>query len=153
MFNFFTKTKTVTLDPNPDLLLKNQELTRKVFLLESELQAKEGQVRKTRIVIPVDINDPTPEDSKMRAAYVARGTEYFEEVFRAKFMRLIAQIREDLDNPNALAVFPAGTTRSEADWFLRGTSNAFKQLLDWGDEMRAEAAENLRKEQAGATGN
>lgn len=73
--------------------------------------------------------DPSPMDSQERAAYLSTVVTFFENIGVKKINQLAAKAREDLSNP---------LNGREYDLAIKGTINAFAQLLDWYDECFAE---------------
>lgn len=73
--------------------------------------------------------DPSPMDSQERAAYLSTVVTFFENIGVKKINQLAAKAREDLSNP---------LNGREYDLAIKGTINAFAQMLDWYDECFAE---------------
>lgn len=133
--------------PIKDDSWKDQEINR----LRLELFAIERSRGKIVPIIEVGVNDPEPTDETQREAYVAEYARFFDTYLEKKLKHLIAYVREDLDwngwpdttRPSGL---PNGMSKAEYDWFLRGTSNAFRLLLEYGEQMKAENIVNNTKE-------
>ena len=112
--------------------------------LRAELLGKEDALKRAVKVIAADIGDVEPVDQKARAAYVASASNFYSEILEKKLMHMIAQTREQLD-----AVFsevPIGMDRAGYDNILRGTSNAFKLLMDYYEQLKGEHLSNITKE-------
>lgn len=112
-------------------------LERESHRLSLELRAKEEREQKLHRLVSVSLGDPSPEDTKERAAYVSR-INAVADLLRPKTMHIIAQTREQLDQ--LFVATPAGWTREQYDNFLRGTSNFGKLFLDWLDSVESEHA-------------
>lgn len=122
---------------------KNYLITENQRLNAELLGAKEVQKRVVR-VIAADIGDIEPVDEKKRKEFVAAASNFYQEILEKKLMQMIAQIREELDTEFVGAI-PLGMNRTSYDNFLRGTSNAFRLLMDWGDQMKGEHLSNITK--------
>jgi len=115
-----------------------------VLKLKAELLGKTSNEKKTVRVIAAGIGDPEPTDSKSRADYVAQVSN-FSEILEPKLLQMIAVVREEMDGLHPKAGgYPAGMSRFDYDNYLRGTTNAFKLLLDWGDLLKGEHLNNIR---------
>lgn len=111
--------------------------------LRAELLGKtESKKHKVR-VLSTGTGDVEPTDEKARAAYVASASNFYSEILEKKIMQMIAQVREELDT-SFIADLPLGLNRHGYDNFLRGTSNAFKLLMDWGEQMKGEHLSNIQ---------
>lgn len=113
--------------------------------LRAELLGKEESSRRSIRVIAADIGDAEPGDEKSRRDYVASASNFYIDILEKKMMQMIAQTREELDT-GFIANIPLGLDRHGYDNFLRGTSNAFKLLMDWGEGMKGEHLSNITKE-------
>lgn len=123
---------------------KDREINR----LKIELFSLERARGKIVPIIEVGINDPEPRDQEQRKVYVAEFSRFFETYLEQKLKHLIAYVREDLDwngwpDTTRPAGLPNGMSKAEYDWFLRGTSNAFRLLLEYGEQMKAEHMVNI----------
>lgn len=129
---------------NTDDSWKDREIGR----LRFELEAMRKSRRTVIPIIEVGINDPEPVDQEQRERYVSEFNRFFEELLGRKLKHLIAQVREDLDwsgwkDTEHAGGLPEGMTRGEYDAYLRGTSNAFRLLLEYGEQMKAEHTVNI----------
>lgn len=121
---------------------------REILRLRFENEALQKRRRNVIPIIEVGVTDPEPLDQEARKTYAAEFSRFFENLLEKKLKHLIAQVREDLDwsgwktyeHPEGLA---HGMTRAEFDAYLRGTSNAFRLLLEYGEQMRAEHTVNI----------
>lgn len=96
-------------------------------------------------IIDPSIEDPTPVNEDERRVYVTRYSELHTSFLQKKLFHLIGAVREALDTTKMAEDFPLFTSRSEYDSYLRGTSNAFKLLLDYGEQMVNENAEYITR--------
>ena len=141
--------KAVLKGARPTDSWKDTEIMR----LRLEVDALQKKRRTVIPIIEVGINDPEPTDEKQRQSYVTEFANFFDALLQKKLKHLIAQVREDLDwsgyrNRDYPTGLPEGMTRAEFDAYLRGTSNAFRVLLEYGEQMRAEATvyNNINKD-------
>lgn len=155
MFGFKTKREKELEQENASLMAKLGATEAAFSLQKNSLDQAHAELRVLRVIGPkmldVDIGDPEPTDEKLRNTYAASVALFFEEYLGKKLMWLIGQVREDLDSPfgvdpSRVRELPPGTTRAEYDWFLRGTTNGLKLLLDWGDRMKNERAAFIQKQ-------
>lgn len=93
-------------------------------------------------IIAAEVGDIEPDAGDKRKEYVAQASNFYTAILKDKMLQMIAQVREMLDTH--VEEVPPGMTRAEHDNFLRGTSNAFKLLMDWGDRMTGEHMENIK---------
>ncbi len=110
--------------------------------LKAELLGKEEALRRSVKVIDANIGDVEPTDTKARAAYVASASNFYTEILEKKMLQMIATVRDELDS--VVGSTPYGMTRFDHDNFLRGTTNAFKLLMDWGEQMKGEHLSNIK---------
>lgn len=118
------------------------QAVREIARLKTELLGKESEQKKNRRVIDTSIGDVEPSDGAARASYVASASNFYTGILEKKLMQMIAQIREEMDtvsNP-----IPYGMTRAEYDHYLRGTSNAFKLLMDHYERLKGEHLSNIK---------
>ena len=113
-------------------------------LLELENEMLRGRLKDSIVVVDPGIDDPIPRDDEQRRAYVERYANFHDECLEKKFKHMIAQVREQLDGFGwdglAYDTLPQGMSRQERDAFFRGTSNALRLLLEYGEQMRNERA-------------
>lgn len=111
-------------------------------LLEIENEALRRRLRETVVVVDPGMDDPIPSDEDARKGYVERYAAFHDDVLEEKLKHMIAQVREQLDGFGwdglPYDTLPAGMSRQERDAFFRGTSNAFRLLLEYGERMRSE---------------
>lgn len=112
--------------------------------LRAELIGKEALMSRARAVVAANVGDVEPSEEKARREYVASASNFYQEILEPKLLQMIAEIRE-LEDTIFTAV-PTGMSRIEYDYILKGTSNAFKLLMDWGTAMVGEHASNIIKE-------
>lgn len=122
---------------------KISTLETEILRLKAEGMGKDAQIRKTVRVLDPRSADPEPTDINARKEYVAEVANFFDGIGEKKVLHMIATVREQLDDVWTSGP-PPGMTRYDYDNFLRGTSNAFKVLLDWADLMRGEHAQNIK---------
>ncbi len=140
-----------------------RELNTSKASLESKLEsqiavnlAKDHQIKqlkdiyKTIPVVKVNHEDPAPTDEGARSSYMSNFSKFYVDLLKPKIFHLIAQVREELDwngLPNEEKRYGlVGMSRVEFDAFLRGTSNAFKLLLEYGDQCVNEDADYKNKQ-------
>lgn len=105
------------------LRVDNESLRSEIFDLVGQLNKKE------RIYYYPSTEDPSPMDEQERAAYISNVVTFFENIGVKKINQLVAKAKEDLSNP---------LNERDYDLVIKGTINAFSQLLDWNDECVAE---------------
>lgn len=111
--------------------------------LRAELLGKNEIQKRARKVIDTNIGDVEPTDEKKRMEYVAAASNFYSEILEKKLMQMIAQIREELDS--FLVTVPLGMNRADYDNYLRGTTNAFKLLMDHYEQLKGEHLANITK--------
>lgn len=140
---------------NKDLIEKNEvilsELKRGLRLVKLERDELLDKVNATKSVqiIKADHQDPAPTDEGARAAYMANFSRLHVDFLKPKLYHMIADVREELDwsgqpddrHPNPLL----GMNRAEYDAYLRGTSNAFRLLLEYGEQCVSEDEDYKRR--------
>jgi len=141
--------KALSVIPVEEAQARVSEANRKLGLAkqrEDELRSKiilaESRQAKSARVIAADVGDPEPRDEEQRMDYVAQAANFYDAILEQKLLQMIAQVREQEDT--IFAEVPPGMTRVEYDYVLKGTSNAFKLLMDWGEIMRGEHQSNIR---------
>jgi len=116
----------------------------RVKLLEIENEMLRKRLRDTVVVVDPGMDDPIPDDNDGRRAYVERYASFHDDILEDKLKHMIAQVREQLDGFGwdglPYDTLPQGMTRQERDAFFRGTSNALRLLLEYGERMRSERA-------------
>lgn len=112
--------------------------------LKVEIMGLTARTERAIKVIAANIGDVEPTDQKARKDYVAQAANFYESVLESKMLQMIAQVREQEDT--IFADVPPGMSRVEYDYVLKGTSNAFRFLMDWGEQMKAEHASNINSE-------
>lgn len=134
MFNFFKKQPSI-------------EISSRLKLLEIENEALRTRLRESVVAVDPGMDDPIPRNEEARRGYVERYASFHDEVLEDKLKHMIAQVREQLDGFGwdglPYDTLPHGMSRVERDAFLRGTSNACRLLLEYGDQMRSEGASLL----------
>lgn len=122
------------------------ELAHKLRLMEIENDALRQRLRDSVVVVDPGMDDPIPTDSEAREAYAERYASFHDEILEKKLKHMIAVVREQLDGFGwdglAYDTLPEGMSRQERDAFFRGTSNAFRLLLEYGERMRGEALQD-----------
>jgi hypothetical protein len=131
--------RIMSLFSKPDLSWKDTEINR----LRVELSAAQSLRRKVIPIIDVEMGMPEPRNTTEYYQWVDAWASFHEGYLAAKLRTMIAEVREDLDwagyrDQLHQAGLPEGTTRAEFDAFLRGTSNAFRLLLEYGERMKGE---------------
>lgn len=106
----------------------------------AQLTSLEKRTGRAMQIMNAGVGDPEPTDSKARASYVAEASNFYEGILEAKLLQMTAQVRELLDT--VYQDLPKGMDRTRFDDMLRGTSNAFKLLMDWGNQMKGEHLAN-----------
>lgn len=112
--------------------------------LKAKIIGEEENKKRAMRIISADIGDVEPTDEKARREYVASASNFYKEILEKKLMQLIAQIREEMDT--VLVSVPQGMNRADYDNYLRGTSNAFKLLMDHYEMLSGEHLANITKE-------
>lgn len=127
------------------------ELGKKIYALGQErdlLQVKvttlENARKRAVKVIETGVGDPEPNDSKERSEYVGLVSNFYQGILEAKLRHMIAVIREEQDTIFIGSV-PEGMTRAEYDLVLKGTSNGFKLLMEWGELLSGEHVRNTTR--------
>jgi hypothetical protein len=115
---------------------KNLEINR----LKAELMGKELLLKKSIAIVDARVGDPEPQGSD-RKDYVMSVTNFYTDIGKKKLHHLIAVTRENLDQ--IYQDLPPGIDRTRYDDFLRGTSNAFKVLIDWFELLQGEHNQNV----------
>lgn len=123
---------------------RRQAAEREVSRLKAEMLGQEARLNRVVKVIAANIGDVEPTDQKARKDYVAQATNFYDAILEEKLLQMIAQVREQEDT--IFTEIPAGMTRNEYDYVLKGTSNAFKTLMDWGESMKAERTADISNE-------
>ncbi len=127
-----------------DLRTDKVRLETEVNRLRAEGMGKDARLKQRRAVIETGIGDIEPTKPDERKAFVASAANFYTAILEQKLKQMIAQVREDLDS--VYGAVPYGMSRLDYDNFLRGTTNAFKLLMDWGEMMKGEHATNVREE-------
>ena len=125
--------------------LKNKvvELSREIKRLETEVLGKDARLHKNLKIIDATTGDPAPTDEKARFDYTQIAANLYDGILEKKLLHLIAVVREEQDT--IMLEVPPGFSRAQYDFVLKGTSNAFKLLMDWGEQMRGEHMENIKQ--------
>lgn len=149
-------TPSFTLDPKTSIVYqelerKYAELKRDYDVLSAERMGDDYSRRKALRLMDVSIADPIPTDVDQRKAYVREVAQFFSVYGEKKLMQMISFVREELDWSGLIDSHHSkealnGMSRQQYDWLMRGTSNAFKLLLDWGNIMQGEHAANIEAE-------
>lgn len=113
------------------------------YYLEN-LELRNG-IQKRISVIDVRAGDPVPNNEDDRRLYVGKYADFHKTYLETKLYQLIGAVREALDTSKVADDFPLFTSRSDYDSYLRGTSNAFKLLLDFGEQMNNENADYISR--------
>ncbi len=113
-------------------------------LLEIENEMLRKRLKDSIVVVDPGMDDPIPSNEDGRRAYVERYANFHDDFLERKLKHMIAQVREQLDGFGwdglAYDTLPQGMSRQERDAFFRGTSNALRLLLEYGEQMRSERA-------------
>jgi len=116
----------------------------KLKLLEIENEMLRKRLKESIVVVDPGMDDPIPGGEIGRRAYVERYASFHDDFLEKKLKHMIAQVREQLDGFGwdglAYDTLPHGMSRQERDAFFRGTSNALRLLLEYGEQMRSERA-------------
>jgi hypothetical protein len=123
----------------PDSSWKDTEILR----LHLELDAAHRARRKVIPMLDVEMGQPEPRNGTEYKQWVESWVGFHESYLAPKLRTMIAEVREDLDwagyrDQLHRAGLPEGMTRAEFDAYLRGTSNAFRLLLEYGENKKAE---------------
>jgi hypothetical protein len=130
----------------PKRIPPNEEVLRlEIQRLTAELNGKDEVQKRALRVVAASVGDVEPLDEKARREYVAAASNFYSEILEKKLLQLVAQTREELDTA-FIATIPLGLDRNGYDNFLRGTSNAYKVLMDWGELVKGEHLSNITKE-------
>lgn len=129
-------------------LLQNQEIKivedkTEINRLKLELGALQKKRRQTIPVLEIGIDLPEPKTEEERIKWAGEWARFYKTYLASVLRHKIALVREELDWAGYRDSFhqlglPEGMTRSEYDAYLRGTSNAFKLLMEYGEQMVAE---------------
>lgn len=132
---------------NPFKRKKIIEDDSRLKLLEIENEMLRKRLRDTVVVVDPGMDDPIPNNEDARRIYVERYSSFHDDILEDKLKHMIAQVREQLDGFGwdglPYDTLPNGMTRQERDAFFRGTSNALRLLLEYGERMRGERASLL----------
>lgn len=120
-------------------------LTIEIQRLKTEMLGKDLLLNKKVSIVSATVGDPEPQGAD-RANYVMEVANFFQGIGNKKLLQLIAMTRESLDD--IYQNLPPGIDRTRFDDFLRGTSNAFKILMDWGELLTGEHKQNINPEGA-----
>ena len=123
---------------------ESKKRLKELNLLKAESLGQKEIQKRIRQIIGSDVGDVEPSDEKARKSYVAAASNFYQDILEKKMLQMVAQAREQLDS--IWVDIPQGMTRSDYDNFIRGTSNAFKLLIDWGEQMKGENVSNITKE-------
>lgn len=121
----------------------NKKVRNELTALKAERYRDKNLRKRTLEIISANVGDPTPTDDKARERYVAQVSVFFDDYLEKKLFQMIAQVRECEDQ--VFQEVPQGMDRTRYDDLLRGTSNAYRNLLDWGTEMKNEHTANITK--------
>lgn len=113
-------------------------LSKQLIEKEAAILGYERRARKNISVIDAGVEDPAPSEDATRYEYAISVSNFYKDILEKKLRHMIALVREQQDM--IYAEVPQGMTRSEYDNFLRGTSNAFRLLMDWGELMSGEVS-------------
>lgn len=127
-----------------DMMKARDSLIQENNRLRVELIGKEEKLKRLVVLIDMSSGDVEPTDEGQRRNYVAKASNFYSEILEKKLMQLIAQTREEMDS--ILNSVPYGMTRADYDNYLRGTSNAFKLLMDYYEMLKGEHLSNITKE-------
>jgi len=131
------------------MLHSNLETELKVLKMERTELLNKINAPKSVQIVKADQQDPAPTDDGARAAYMANFARLHTDYLGPKLLHMIANVREELDwngMPNDEHRYGlVGMTRTEYDAYLRGTSNAFKLLLEYGDQCVSEDEDYKRR--------
>lgn len=141
-FGYIPSTEVGEIRERLDLLaVERAKVHQKNRLLELEINGKDAAAKKRIRVMATGVGDVEPTDVEARAKYTIAASNFYIEILEPKLLQMIATAREELDNVHILNI-PLGMDRKDYDNVLRGTSNAFKLLMDWGELMKGEATAN-----------
>jgi len=106
--------------------------------------------RVAKEIIDAGIGDPAPTEEKEYERYCARIADV-SELLKPKLMQMIAMIREELDWSGLVdgthpVEFLNNISRERYDDLLRGTSNAFRLVLDWLEFIQGAHASHINRE-------
>ena len=112
--------------------------------LKAQLIGAQSASARAFAIMSAGTGDVEPTDEKARKDYVASAANFYDAILEKKLMQMIAEVRE-LEDTIFIDV-PRGMNRIQYDFVLKGTSNAFKLLTEWGERMKGEHAANISKE-------
>lgn len=124
-----------------------KDLRRENEILRFENIALEKTQRRPIMVVDPATADPVPTDINERKKYVETFCNLYVDFLEKKLIHLIAEVREELDwsgwnDYNHSNGLPNGMTRDQYDAYLRGTSNAYRNLMEYGRQMKSENLAN-----------
>lgn len=118
--------------------IQKKETEAEILALKAKVIAFETEERSKRPFINVGLKDPIFGDTD-RKTYVARAAAFHKEVLGPKLLVMIGNVREQLekfDSAKDNLGRPITSFDNETfDAVLRGTSNAFWLIYDWGESM------------------
>jgi hypothetical protein len=123
-----------------DLRIEKGVNENEINRLRTELLGKDLLLSRRMAIVNADAGDPEPY-GEGRENYVMHVANFYT-IFKPKLLQMIAEVREELDNITDTVV-PPGMSRHQYDNFLRGTSNAFKLLMDWCERLSGEHLRNV----------
>lgn len=129
---------------NKELKKENTRLIQERDISKAELLGATNTNQRALRIMESGVGDVAPTDEKQRRDYAAQAANFYDAILEKKLMQMIAQLRETLDT--VFQSIPEGMDRVRYDDFLRGTSNAFKLLIEWGESMKGEHQSNITKE-------
>lgn len=119
---------------------ENRILRTEIDRLKAELLGKERLLSKKVAIVDATVGDPEPQ-GKDRADYVMQVSNFYNGIGKKKLLHLVAITRENLDD--VYQDMPPGMDRTRFDDLLRGSSNAFKTLMDWFELLEGEHKHNI----------
>lgn len=128
-------------NPKPEVRFSSD--TTEIQRLKLELSAAQKKRRQTVPVLEIGIDMPEPKTEEERMKWAGEWARFYNTYLKQVLLHKIALVREELDwsgyrDNFHQAGLPDGMTRSEYDIYLRGTSNAFRLLNEYGEQMVAE---------------
>jgi hypothetical protein len=129
----------------PALEAENLKLRAEKILVETEVDSlsQENQILKEKLKareIPVagfDSTEPEPADLGERKQYCADISVFYDNILGIKLKMGVAEVRELIARMNRLPM-AENMSRSEYDFFLRGTESAYWNIHDWCIQRKAE---------------
>lgn len=128
------KDKARLLGENSSLQGRVSDLTSELEKARSEINALKLETKfQRRPLIDAKIGDPSPKDTKERAAYVAQVAGLHHDILKPKIMHMISRLHEMLEE---------ASNDREYDQSIKGAIYFAWEFIRWGEMMVNEQLAN-----------